>query len=88
MVLHAIYTINLFLSRFLGCTAGYVPFIYEQECFIRYNTQAAAKRFISDKARIASVLNGFKNDPFYIHLVNLLAKEFSIQMLYKPRKSR
>ena len=41
-------------------------FIYEQECFI------------SDKARIASILNSFKNDLFYTHLVSLFAKEFSI----------
>ena len=40
--------------------------------------RGAAERFISDKARIASVLNSFKNDPFYIHLVTLFTKEFSI----------
>ena len=34
--------------------------------------------FISDKARIASILDSFKNDPFYTHLVSLFAKEFSI----------
>ena len=28
--------------------------------------------------RIASVLNSFKNDPFYTHLVTLFTKEFSI----------
>ena len=33
--------------------------------------RGAAERFISDKARIASILNSFKNDPFYIHLVTL-----------------
>ena len=32
----------------------------------------------SDKARIASILNSFKNDPFYTHLVSLFAKQFSI----------
>ena len=41
-----------------------------------------------DKARIASILNSFKSDPFYTHLVSLFAKEFSIQMLYKPRNLR
>ena len=51
---------------------------HEHECFIRYKTRGAAERFISDKARIASVLNSFKNDPFYTHLVtlNLFTKEF------------
>ena len=38
--------------------------IYEQE-------RGAAECFISDKARIASILNSFKNDPFYTHLVSL-----------------
>ena len=33
---------------------------HEHECFIRYKTRGAAERFISDKARIASVLNSFK----------------------------
>ena len=35
---------------------------HEHECFVRYKTPGAAERFISDKARIASVLNSFKND--------------------------
>ena len=61
---------------------------HEHECFIRYKMRGAAERFIADKARIASVLNSLKNDPFYTHLVTLFTKEFSIQMLYKPRKSR
>ena len=51
---------------------------HEHECFIRYKTRGAAECFISDKARIASVLNSFKNDPFYTHLVTLFTKEFSI----------
>ena len=38
----------------------------------------AAERFISDKARIASVLNSLKNDPFYTHLATLFTKEFLI----------
>ena len=37
-----------------------------------------AERFITDKARIASVLNSLKNDPFYTHLFTLFTKEFSI----------
>ena len=49
---------------------------HEHKCFIRYNTRGAAERFISDKARIASVLNSFKNDLFYTHLVTLFKKEF------------
>ena len=49
---------------------------HEHEWFIRYKTRGAAERFISDKARIASVLNSFKNDPFYTHLVTLFTKEF------------
>ena len=40
--------------------------------------RGAAERFISDKARIVSVLNSFKNDPFYTHLVTLFTKEFSM----------
>ena len=61
---------------------------HEHECFIGYKMRGAAERFIADKARIASVLNSLKNDTFYTHLVTLFTKEFSIQMLYKPRKSR
>ena len=41
-------------------------------------TRGAAKSIVSDKARIARILNGLKNDPFYTHLVSLFAKEFSI----------
>ena len=51
---------------------------HEHECFIRYKTRGAAKRFICDKARIASVLNSFKNDQFFTHFVTLFTKEFSI----------
>ena len=36
--------------------------INEQECFIGFKTRGEAERFISDKARTASFLNGFKND--------------------------
>ena len=61
--------INEFLKYYLK---------HEHECFIRYKTRGAAERFISDKARIASVLNSFKNDPFYTHLVTLFTKEFWI----------
>ena len=49
---------------------------HEHECFITYKTRGAAERFIADKARLASVLNSLKNDPFYTHLVTLFAKEF------------
>ena len=43
---------------------------------------------ISDKARIASILNSFKNeDTFYPLLVSVFTKGFSIYKLYKSRKS-
>ena len=52
---------------------------HEHECFIKYKTRGAAERFVSDKARIiASVLNSFKNDPFYVNLVTFFTKEFSV----------
>ena len=35
--------------------------INEQECFIGFKTRGEAERFISDKVRTASFLNGFKN---------------------------
>ena len=66
------YTCNIFLIHLN--TKYYLK--HEHECFIRYKTRGAAERFISDKARIASVLNSFKNDPFYTHLVTLFTKEF------------
>ena len=50
---------------------------HEQECFTGYKTRGEAEWFISDKARTASVLNGFKNDPFYTHLISLFTKNFS-----------
>ena len=41
---------------------GYMYYlINEQECFIGFKTRGEAERFISDKARTASFLNGFKN---------------------------
>ena len=49
---------------------------HEHECLS--DIKCAAERFIADKARIASVLNSLKNDPFYTHLVTLFRKEFSI----------
>ena len=50
--------------------------IYEQECFIRYKTRGASERFISDKARIASILKSFKSDPFFPILSVCLRKNF------------
>ena len=50
--------------------------------------EAQPRVLISDKARIASVLNSFKNDSFCTHIVTLFTKELLIQMLYKPRKSK
>ena len=64
----------LSLRNHISITVYYLK--HEHECFIRYKTRGAAERFISDKARIASVLNSFKNDPFYTHLVTLFTKEF------------
>ena len=52
--------------------------IYEQECFIRRKTLDAVERFKTDKARIASVLNSFKNYPFHTYLISLFSKEFSV----------
>ena len=50
---------------------------HKQECFIGYKTRVEAERFISDIARTASVLNGFKNDPLYTHLISLFTKKLS-----------
>ena len=61
---------------------------HEQECFIGYKTRGEDERFISDKARTASVLDGFKSDPFYTHVISLFTKKPSKQMFYKPRNSR
>ena len=55
---------------------------------LSHKMRGAAERFIADKARIAGILNSLKNGPFYTHLVTLFTKKFSIQMLYKPQKSR
>ena len=51
-------------------------------------TLGEAERCISDKARIVSVLNDFLTDSFYTYLVYLFIEEFSMYLLYKPRKSR
>ena len=50
---------------------------HEQECFFGYITRGKDERFISDKAQTASVLDGFKSDPFYIHVISLFTKKFS-----------
>ena len=50
---------------------------HEQECFIGYKTRGEAERIISDKARTASFLHGFKNDQFYTHLICLFTKKLS-----------
>ena len=63
-------------DQFLKLSMYYLK--HELECFIRYKARGAAERFISDKARIASVLNSLKNDPFYTYLVTLFTKKFSI----------
>ena len=50
---------------------------HEQECFIGHETRGEDQRFISDKARNASVLDSFKSDPFYTHVIGLFTKKFS-----------
>ena len=50
---------------------------HEQECFIGYKMRGEADRFISDKARTASVLDSFKSNPFYTHVISLFTKKFS-----------
>ena len=59
----------------ISCFTYYLK--HEQECSIGYKTRGEDERFISDKARTASVLDGFKNDPFYTHLISLFTKKFS-----------
>ena len=54
---------------------------HEQKCFIRYKTRGAAESFTSDKGRIVSVLNSFKKNPFYTHLVTLFMKELNIDVV-------
>ena len=49
---------------------------HEHECFIRYKTRGAAERFISDKARIASVLIASKTIHFIPILSLCLQKNF------------
>ena len=44
---------------------------------IKRDAQPSALCFISDKARIARVLNSLKKYLFYSHLVTLFTKEFS-----------
>ena len=44
---------------------------HEQKCFIG----GTAERFIYDKDRTSCILNGFKNDPFYTHLIKLFTKK-------------
>ena len=53
----------------------------KQECFIRYKTRGAAEHFISDKVRIASILNGFKNNVIYTHLVSFYERIFNIDVV-------
>ena len=79
----------VFFPIYIGCIKKvYVVFNLRAGVLYQIKTRGAAERIISDKARIASILNGSKNDPFYTHLVSLFAKEFSIKMLYTPRKSK
>ena len=55
---------------------------HEQECFIGYKTRGEDERFISDKARTASDLDGFISDPFYTHVISLFTKNiFKIDVL-------
>jgi hypothetical protein len=49
-------------------------YLKHEQCFIRYKNGATAECFISDKARIASVLNGLKNDPSYEFIREVILK--------------
>ena len=48
-----------------------------------YKTRAAAECFRSDKARIASILNGIKNDPFDAHFISLFTRVLDAKVLRK-----
>ena len=66
--------LNIALSL---CPLSYVLFNKRAGVLYRIYSRGEAEWFISDKARIASILNSFKNDPFYTHFVSVFAKEFS-----------
>ena len=55
---------------------------------IKHEAQPRVLYLIKHELRVTSVLNSFKNDSFYTHLVTLFTKELLMQMLYKPRKSK
>ena len=61
-------------TKLVVCLKYYLK--HEHEYLIKYKTRGAAERFIADKARIASVLNSLKNDPFYTVLSLCLQKNF------------
>ena len=52
-----IFQLQTFLYTLYSCIRYTFKYYlkYDHECFIRYKTRGAAERFISDKARIASV---------------------------------
>ena len=52
-------------------------YLINEECFIGYKTRGEVERFISGKAQTASLLNDFKNDPFYTLLMSLFTKKSS-----------
>ena len=60
---------------------------YAQEYFIRHKMRGAAERIISDKARIARILNGLKNDPLYPSLSCQFVCEriFNIDVVYAEK---
>ena len=47
---------------------------HEQQCFIRYKTRDAVDVLYSDKARTASVLNGLKNERYYLFICEVIFK--------------
>ena len=57
----------------------YVELNIRAGALIRYKTRGAAERIIPDKARIASILNGLKHDPFYTHHDSLFAYDEKIE---------
>ena len=60
-----------------------VVLIYEQECFIRYKTRGAAERITSDKARIASILNGLKKQSILYPSCQFVCERiFNVDVVY------
>ena len=56
-----------------------------QECFIRYKTQDAAERIISDKARIDNILNGLKTIHFFSSFQFVCERIFNVDAVYADK---